>query len=78
MFLPHAIITVTFETIEIAKEVDDFLMHQAMLNVRKDWEEYKEISPSRKSTFLLMVKISCIIIDHDQKDITGSFLTHYD
>ncbi len=33
---------------------------------------------SRKTTFLLMVQLSCIVIDHEQKEITGRFLGHYD
>ncbi|HEV7909510.1 MAG TPA: hypothetical protein VGP28_00080 [Methylocella sp.] len=77
----HASLHITFETDEIAKEVDDFIMHKAMkkqmdIEFEKHGMDIPELS--RKSTFLLMVQLSCIVIDHEQKEITGRFLGHYD
>jgi hypothetical protein len=70
----HAIISVSFETEEIAKEVDDFLMHKAMEQT-KSTQVIKLTPLPRKSTFLLMAQICCIVMDSTQKKITGESLS---
>src|SRR3984893_16402708 len=62
----HASVNINFETNEISKEVDDFIMHKAMKErneleqqvVNEAVRRYQDAS--RKRTFLLMVQLSCI------------------
>jgi hypothetical protein len=75
----HAVVPVTFDTEEIAKEVDSFSMWKAMQEVRQKHKlPENELRLPRKALYLLMCEIVCIMIDHERKEITGEFLRHYE
>ncbi|NGX95089.1 MAG: hypothetical protein G4V63_07615 [Candidatus Afipia apatlaquensis] len=67
----HAKIDVNFDTPEIAEEVNGFLMLKAMQSVASD---SKDISVSNKRTFILMIRILCIMISTDHKTVSGEEL----
>jgi DNA-binding MltR family transcriptional regulator len=66
----HAKLDVTFNTVQISSEIQEFRMLKAMKRAEKEGENNK-LDFSNKQAYLLMVRIICIIIDHEHRKLGG-------
>lgn len=78
-----ASVNITFETDEIAKEVDDFVAYketkahmESSLEIKKIAEELALFS-ERKEEFIYMVQFCCMWVDFKQKEVTGHLMGEY-
>ena len=72
----HSVMPVTFETAEVAKEVDGFKMYQDMMSsgaIKARDDEWP-----RRKIFIFIAKAHCVIIDYQQKEHSGGLFGDYD